>query len=199
MKADEAAELLDQGHETDLFKRRCAIVIAVLAMFLAVTGLGGQNATKEALNTNIQASGLFAFYQAKTQRQTSIQLAADTLELAFVNDPALPDAVKATLKAKVEQYRRTVERYESEPDTREGKTELLARARAEEVKRDRALKQDPYFDYAETLLQIAIVLISVALVSDQRWLALGGIVLGGVGTLLMVDGFTLLVELPFLS
>ena len=36
MKADEAAELLAQDHETDLFKRRCAIVIAVFASYAAL-------------------------------------------------------------------------------------------------------------------------------------------------------------------
>jgi hypothetical protein len=103
------------------------------------------------------------------------------------------------LRTKFEQYRRTVARYESEPDTQEGKKELIARAKAEEAKRDHALKQDPYFDYAEALLQIAIVLISVAIVAELSWLAFFGGGLGLLGALLMINGYTLLVELPFLG
>jgi hypothetical protein len=59
MKADEAADLIDQDRTTDRFKQRAAIAIGILAMLLAITSLGGQNATKEALNANIQASNLF--------------------------------------------------------------------------------------------------------------------------------------------
>ena len=87
-------------------------------------------------------------------------------------------------------------RYESEPETNEGKKELIQRAKQHEALRDHALKQDPYFDYAEALLQIAIVLISVAIVADLVWLSFVGGALGLLGTLLMLNGFTLLVEIP---
>lgn len=199
MKADEAAEFMERGRESDAFKQRAAIAIAVLAMLLAVTGLGGQNATKEALNANIQAANAFSFYQAKTVRQTSTALAADAFELAFLADPTLSEAAKAALRARLDRYRATVARYESEPETREGKRELLALARAEQERRDKALKQDPYFDYAEVLLQIAIVLVSVSIIAELLWLSLVGGAIGALGAVLMLNGFTLLVDLPFLS
>ncbi len=199
MKADEAAELMDRERETDYFKTRAAVVIAFFAMCLAITGLGGANAAKEAFNNNILASNFFSFFQAKNIRQTSYQLAADELELAWLNNPALPAEARKAMQAKVDSYRKTIARYESEPDTREGKKELLQRAREHEALRDRALKQDPYFDYAEALLQIAIVLISVAIVASVPWLAYFGGVLGVVGMLLSINGFLLLVEVPGLS
>src|SRR5215510_16612082 len=90
MKADEAAEMMDKDKETDTFKQRAAVVIAFFAMCLAITGLGGSNASKEAFNNNILASNYFAFFQAKNIRQTSYQLAADELELAWLGNPALP-------------------------------------------------------------------------------------------------------------
>lgn len=199
MKADEAAELMDRNRETDRFKQRAAIAIAILAMLLAITGLGGQNATKEALNSNILASNHYNFFQAKNMRQTSFTLAADLMELAFANDPNLPEAARASLMAKAEQYRKTVARYESEPETQEGKKELIERAHAEERRRDRALRQDPYFDYAEALLQIAIVLISVAIVAEVAWLSFFGGALGVLGALLMFNGYLLLIDVPWLG
>jgi len=199
MKADEAAELMDRERETDQFKTRAAVVIAFFAMCLAITGLGGSNAAKEAFNNNILASNFFSFFQAKNIRQTSYQLAADELELAWLNNPALPDEARKAMQAKVDLYKKTVERYESEPDTKEGKKELLARARQHEELRDRALKQDPYFDYAEALLQIAIVLITVAIVANLAWLSYLGGALGLIGMLLSLNGFLLLVEIPGLS
>jgi Domain of unknown function (DUF4337) len=199
MKADEAAELMDRDRETDRFKTRAALVIAFFAMCLAITGLGGANATKEAFNSNIMAANFFSFFQAKNIRQTSYQLAADELELVWLSNPTMPEETRKALQAKVDSYKKTVARYESEPDTREGKKELLERAREQEQARDRALKQDPYFDYGEALLQIAIVLVSVAIVANVVWLAFVGGALGLVGMLLSLNGFLLLVEIPGLS
>jgi hypothetical protein len=199
MKADEAAEMMDKDRESDSFKQRAAVTIAFFAMVLAICSLGGSNAGKEALNNNVFASNLYNFYQAKTQRQTAMILAADEFELGWLADPNVPESAKQALRTKLDNYKRTVARYESEPDTREGKKELLERAKEFEQKRDHALKQDPYFDYGEALLQIAIVLISVSIIASLSWLAFLGGAVGLVGTLLTINGFLLLVEIPGLA
>jgi hypothetical protein len=199
MEANDAAEMMDAERTRDTFKQRAAISIAIFAMILAICSLGGSNAGKEALNNNVLAANHFNFFQAKNMRQTAVELAADELELGWLNDPALPEATKQAMRQRLEQYRKTIVRYESEPETREGKKELIARARDHEQKRDHALKQDPYFDYAEALLQIAIVLISVAIVADLVWLAFLGGIVGIAGALLTVNGFFLLVEIPGLA
>jgi hypothetical protein len=199
MKPEDSTEFMEQERQADRFKKRAAIGIAICAMLLAITGLGGQNATKDALNNNILASNYFNFFQAKNMRQTAYILAADEVELAWGSDPRLPDEAKGTLRRKLDDYRRTVARYESEPETGEGKKELLVKAREHTAKFEHALRQDPYFDYAEALLQIAIVLISVAIVAEQVWLSFLGGGLGIIGTLLMLNGFLLLVDVPGLS
>ena len=199
MEANDAAEMMDTERARDTFKQRAAVAIAIFAMILAICSLGGSNAGKEALNNNVFASNYFNFFQAKNMRQTAVELAADELELGWLNDPALPETTRQAMRQRLEQYRKTIARYESEPETREGKKELIVRAREHEEKRDHALKQDPYFDYAEALLQIAIVLISVAIVADLAWLAVLGGAVGILGTLLTVNGFFLLVEIPGLA
>jgi hypothetical protein len=191
--------MMDQEKQNDRFKQRAAVSIAILAMLLAITGLGGANAGKEATNNNIYAANQYAFFQAKNIRQTDYNLAADAIELAFLQDGSLNAEARAALMAKAETYRKTAARYESEPETQEGKKELMVRAKDYESKRDYALKQDPYFDYAEALLQIAIVLISVSIVATLPWLAIFGGIIGAVGGLLMVNGYTLAVEIPFLA
>jgi hypothetical protein len=199
MKAEDAADMMDQEKQNDRFKQRAAVGIAILAMLLAITGLGGANAAKEATNNNIYAANYYAFYQAKNIRQTDFNLAADAIELAFLQDTTLNADAKSALTAKAESYRKTSARYESEPETMEGKKELLVRAKEHETKRDHALKQDPYFDYAEALLQIAIVLISVSIVATLPWLAIFGGIIGSIGALLMVNGYSLAVEIPFMA
>src|SRR4051794_18671196 len=167
MKAEEAADVISEeshGHGEG-FRRTAAIVIGILAMLLAITGLGAANATKEMTNHNILASNTFAFYQAKNVRQTSFRLAADELELLLLTQPDLPEEAKKGVHTKLDRYKRTIERYESEPETGEGKKELLEKARIHEHHRDHAQKQDPYFDWAEALFQISIVLASVSIVA----------------------------------
>jgi hypothetical protein len=199
MEANDATEMMDAERTRDSFKQRAAITIALFAMVLAICSLGGSNAGKEAVNNNVLASNFFNFFQAKNMRQTALELAANELELGWLNDPAIPESTRQAMRQKVAQYRETIARYESEPATREGKKELMVRAREYEEKRDHALKQDPYFDYAEALLQIAIVLISVSIVADLTWLAFLGGAVGILGALLTINGFYLLVEIPGLA
>ncbi len=198
--ADAAEAITDAAEqersENDRFRRRAAVAIGVLAMLLAISGLGGGNATKEMLNANIQASDTFAFYQAKNIRQTSNQLAADQLEAFLLVNPGVSADARTTIQSQIDTYRATVARYESEPATGEGKQELLVKAQAYEQRRDRAAKQDPNFDYAQALYQISIVLGSVSIVAASRRLLLLGVALGVLATLLMINGFALLVDLP---
>src|SRR5919199_3199596 len=195
--ADKIKEAAEEQAGDDRFRRRAAIVIGVLAMLLAISGLGGANATKEMLNANILASDTYAFYQAKNIRQTSTQLAAEELQALLLAQPNLPDDARAQIQDRINRYMATVARYESEPATGEGKQELLPKAQAYEHRRDHAAKQDPNFDFAQALYQIAIVLGSVSIVATSRALLWLGIGLGGLATLLMLNGFLLVIELPF--
>jgi hypothetical protein len=178
--------------------RLTAIYIAALAVLIAITSVGGDNATKDMIRASIQAADTYSFYQAKTVRQTTIRGLADDFEIRLA-DPAVPAPVRQKLQEKLGSYRATADRYESEPSTGEGKKELLAKAREFEAEREVALKRDPYFDSAGALLQIAIVLASASLIIAGPILLWASIVLGGLGTLLMFNGFLLLVEIPFLS
>ena len=179
--------------------KKIGLLIAILALVLALSETLGKGAQTQALSLNIEASNLFNFFQAKNMRQTAYAIAADELELAWTNDAQLSAEAKTALRRKVDDYRKTVTRYESEPETGEGKKELMAKAKDAEKKRDHALRQDPYFDYAEALLQIAIVLISVAIVAEQIWLSYIGASVGAIGALLMINGFLLFVRVPFLG
>jgi Domain of unknown function (DUF4337) len=201
-EAADASEAIKEASEDgrahdDRFRRRAAIAIGVLAMLLAISGLGGGNATKEMLNANIQASDTYAFYQAKNVRQTSNQLAAEELDALLLAQPGISDDARRQIQARIDLYKATVARYESEPATGEGKRELLAKAQAFEQRRDRAARQDPNFDFSQALFQIAIVLGSVSIVATSRRLLLLGVGLGSMATLLMLNGFLLLVDLPF--
>jgi hypothetical protein len=201
----EASEVADKIREEDeerraeadtSFRRFTGIYLGIVAMLLAITALGGSNATKIMTNSNIQASDTFGFYQAKYARQTSYRLAADVLEAQLAANPAMPDKAKAQIEDRIKAWRSTADRYESDPEKGDGKQELLAIAKSLEAKRDRAAAQDPNFDYAEALFQITIVLGSVSIVAASRPLVRLSGVLAIVATLLMINGYFLLVHLP---
>lgn len=198
-KIRESAEEQEEEKErqgANRFRQEAAIIIGVLAMMLAITSVGGANTGKEMVNSNIQASDTYAFYQAKNIRQTNTQLASDQLEALVVTQPNLSPEAKATIQKRLDAYKATIERYESDPKTGEGKKELLAKAQHFDELRNHAQEQDPNFDFAEALFQISIVLGSVSIVATARWLLGISLVLGGIATVLMLNGFLLFMHLP---
>lgn len=202
MEATEIGETIrgeeeERRLEADItFRKLTGIYLGIVAMLLAITTLGGSNATKVMLNANIQASDTYGFYQSKYARQTSYRLAADALEAQLAANPAMPDAAKTGIEDHVKRWRATADRYETDPAGGQGKQELLLKARDWEAERDRAAERDPNFDFAEALFQIAIVLGSVSIVAASRPLVRLSGVLAVVATLLMVNGYFLLVPLP---
>lgn len=171
-----------------------AIYIAVLAVILSITSMGGANATKEMLHANIQASDLYAFYQAKTVRQTSYRLAADELLALRASSLWLPGEAADLIDRRLASYQAIIDKYESEPATGEGRAELLVRAKAAEATRDHAGRQDPFFDYGEAMLQIAIVLASAAIVARRRWVLWLSVLFATAAVALTINAYALLVE-----
>ena len=178
------------------FRKFTGIYLGIVAMLLAITALGGSNATKTMLNSNIQASDIYGYYQAKNIRQTVYQLTAEQLDSELLSLTNVPEAARAKIEDRIKRYRDRVDRYETDPATGEGKKELLAKAKEFEARRDQAAERDPNFDFAEALFQIAIVLGSVSIVAASRPLVHLSGILAIAGTLLMINGYFLLVHLP---
>lgn len=175
-----------------------AIYIAVLAVLLAICAIGEDDASKTAVRSNIQAADTYAFFQAKNMRRTEYEIAVDQFQLQLM-DPRLPENARSFIGERIASYNAKIFRYDSEPDTGEGKKELLAKARSLEAERDLALQRDPYFDLGQALLQIAIVLASVSLIIGGSLLLWASVALAAVGTLASVNAYTLLIVIPFLG
>jgi hypothetical protein len=186
------------GSDSEARTKWVGVYIGILAVLLAVCGMGGGNAAKDATRANIEASNTWAFFQAKNIRRQTLRIAIDDLELRLTDPNIAPAAREATAK-KIAEHKATVARLTSEPDTGEGLNELSAKAKTLEIERDIALRKDPYFDWSEALLQIAIVLASVHLITGNLPLLAASGSLGALGTLLLLNGFTLLVRLPLLG
>lgn len=177
--------------------RLIGVYIGVLAVFLALCSMGGGNATQEATQKNIEASNTWAFFQAKNLRRHALRLEVDELELMQKVNPSLSDDAKQTITTKLAEYKTSIDRLTSEPEKGEGLDQLLEKGKKLEVERDTAMKRGPYFDYGGALLQIAIVLASVAIISGGMPLLFGSAILAGLGVLATFGGFTLAFPLPF--
>ncbi len=189
-----------KGIET--LNKKVALLIAVIALFLAFSETLGKSAQTAALSFNVEASNLWAFYQAKTIRQTTLQAAAELLKIERVKADGPIDALKASMNQRIDTWERTVARYESEPREREvrkdvnlnppygeGRRELMALAAAAEAKRDTALERYHHYEVASAAFQIGIVLASATVITGMIVLTYLAGGLGILGLAFMAVGF----------
>ena len=177
------------GHiEVEGNNKKIALLISVLALFLALVETMAKGAQTDALSYNIEASNLWSFFQAKTIRQTVVRTAGEMVDLdrAPKVDPEADDAVAK----RTDTWAKTVARWESEPETGEGRKELIARAKVAEEKRDTATAKHHHYEISSAAFQIAIVLASATVITGAialTWLSMGlgvvGLIFAGIGLL----------------
>ena len=171
----------------DSQNKKIALVISVLALFLAFSETLGKSAQTAALNFQIEASNLWNFFQAKNIRRTLTIVATESAKIDAI--AASTESHKAALAKQVDEWTKTAARYRSEPEAGggkgEGTIELARRAQEMEKNRDKELNKYHYFEFASAALQIGIVLCSAAVITGMIvlvWIA-GG--LGALGLVLM--------------
>jgi Domain of unknown function (DUF4337) len=178
------------AHEGGRDNKKIALIISVLALFLAFSETLGKSAQTAALNAQIEASNLWNFFQAKNIRRTMTQVASDMAKLDATI--ATQEQHKAALAKQIDAWTKTAERYRSEPEAGggkgEGTKELSERALATEKVRDHELNKYHNFEFASAAFQIGIVLASAAVITSIVALAYAAICVGGVGVLLMGTG-----------
>ena len=179
--------------------RWIGVYIGILAALLAVCTMLGNNVTKDANKLNIEAANLWNFFQAKNLRRTNVTLQTENLVLQLAANPGMPEPVKKQFETQIEANRALVKRLTSEPEKKEGLDELFVRGKELEKQRDEAFRRDPYFDWAQTLLQIAVVLASVCLITGTVTLLYSSAILAAAGIFMLLDGQFMFLSLPFLG
>ena len=179
MSAHESMEQADQAKEASHENRNIALLIAVIALCLALSETLGKGAQTESISKNVEASNLWAFFQAKSIRRTVVQAAAEQAKLSGA--AAVDDATKAALKKQIDDWQKTAARYRSEPETGEGQDQLSERAKHAEEERDLAEAKYHHFELASAAFQIGIVLASATIIT-------GIVVLSWISGLLALTG-----------
>lgn len=157
-------------------KDKAGLVINVFALLLAVNTWYGGKLSSTVLNNTIKANDTYAFYQAKSLKQT-------------LAENALYDAERIGDKARAEKLSEKIDRYENEP--KEGKKDLLVKAKALEAERDDAKLRSPWIGYANTAYQLAIVLLSASILAVSMPLFWGSFVVAAGGLILSSQGVLL--------
>ena len=170
--AETETKPLSRSEREALIKDKAGWVIVVFAAFLAINTYMGNGNSGRILNDTIEANNTWAFYQAKSIKGTLAEMALD-------------DAMARKDVYKVAALSKKIARYESDPVTGEGKKELMEKARALEADRAVAKQRSPWYTFAGSLFQIAIVLLSASILAVNNRLYTASLYVGGVALVLM--------------
>jgi hypothetical protein len=156
-------------------KDKAGMVISVFALLLAVNSWYGGTLSSKVLNNTIASNNVWAFYQAKSIKQT-------------LAEQSLDDATYRKETDKMAKLQAKIDRYESDPKTGEGKKELMEKARKLEAERDEAKQRSPWIGYASTLYQLSIVVLSASILAVSMSMFWGSFFVAGLGMLLSAQG-----------
>jgi len=157
------------------FKERAGWIITLFAALLSINSILDGGNSSQILEDTIEANNVWAFYQAKSIKQSIAQI-----QLENAKDPK-----------KIREIAAKIERYESEPEKGEGKKELMAKARALEEDRDKLQLKSPWYTFSNALYQIAIVIMAAAMITLSVRMYWISIAVGVLATLLVCQGFWL--------
>jgi hypothetical protein len=175
---------LSRSEREAIIKDKAGWVIVVFAAFLAINTYMGNGNSGRILNDTIEANNTWAFYQAKSIKGTLAEMALD-------------DAMARKDVAKVAALSKKIARYESDPATGEGKKELMTKARKLEDDRAVAKQRSPWYTFAGSLFQIAIVLLSASILAVNNRLYSASLYVGGIAMVLMSQAIWLWIPTLF--
>ena len=175
---------LSRSEREAQIKDKAGWVIVVMAALLAINTYLGNGNSSRILNDTIEANNTWAFYQAKSIKGTLAEMALD-------------DAMARKDVNKVTALSKKIARYESDPATGEGKKELMEKARALEADRAVAKSRSPWYTFAGSLFQIAIVLLSASILAVNNRLYTASLWVGGGAMILMSQAIWLWIPAIF--
>jgi len=178
-KSHEIGEEIEHvGHKN----RGIALLVSVLALFLAFAATAANSTRTEAITENLNSANFWVFFQSNRIQRTLVQTTAEAVE---ARPPVAADAAAQSPRAqRVAEWKKQLARFESNPQgeqTKLGREELMARARAAEHKRDVAMEKYHHYEVSAAAFEVGIVLASATVVTGVAALAWIAGLLGVVG------------------
>jgi len=161
------------AHEPNLAP--VTVTMAVFAVLVAATGLLGHRAHTEEMLHQTKATDQWAYYQAKDIRRRNYELFIDEFDVFTVQNSEKTQKVK-------EKYAKEIERYrEEEKDIRNEAEDAENEVLIEGRRADR-------FDLGEVLLEAALVICSITLLTRKKLFWVFGLILGAGGLVIAASG-----------
>lgn len=174
MAEEKKAVSLSRSEREAQLKDKAGFIVVIFAILLALcTYFSAGNSSKILTNT-LEISNTYSFYQAKSTKQGQAKY-------------ALHDAERNKETAYAKELRAEIARYESEPQTGEGKTELRAKGEKLKAERDEFRKHSSWYTYTSMLYQIAIVFLTASILAVNRKLYTGSLIVGVLATILFTQ------------
>jgi hypothetical protein len=175
----EVMEVHEQAeHREDPLTTPVAVTLSILAVLVAIATLLGHRAATEELILQTKATDQWALFQARNIRLREMQSVADMLG-------TFTPVEKEQAAALRQKYTSESERYAQE------KNEASEEAKKLEAERDLAGRREDRYDAGEVILEIALIVCSLTLLTRKRIFWFSGIVLGLIGLAVTTTGFFL--------
>jgi hypothetical protein len=153
-----------------------SLSMSILAVLVAVATLFGHRAHTEELLLQAQATDQWAYYQAKNIRLHEMQVMVDQLGVFTVQDKEKTELLR-------EKYQKEVERYGADKDS------ISEKAKEQEHERDILRAKADNFDAGEGILEIALVICSLTLLTDKKLFWYSAMLIGAIGIVVSLGGF----------
>ena len=140
-----------------------------------------------------QAAELWAYYQTAAAERVTMEVARDRIRLDLSKRGLTRDDPEARMDAfKLTDYEERVRDFDRQT------TQVFYRVqdleRQEDVQQRRAIEPSRAvfrYELGSKLITLALILLSVTILSSKRWLLWAGVTLGSIGLLVAFDGYFL--------
>ena len=153
-----------------------SVTISILAVLIAAVTLLGHRANTEQLLLQSQATDQWAYYQAKNIRLHEMQAVSDMLAVLGTQDKEKAEAMR-------DKYDKEVKRYEADKDS------ISEKAKELEAERDVLGHRGDRYEGGEVLIEIGLVICSLAILTKRRIFWFSGMAIAAAGMLFAVTGF----------
>jgi uncharacterized protein DUF4337 len=170
-EAIEEAEKVDRAERAieKHFRDRVSVLVGAFAVLLAIIHVAAAGNAREGVLKTIEASDTYNYMQAKIIREAISKTAAQS--------PSLTPSLKADMLKEAAKLRN--------PDKAgHGISQLQVKADRLREEGELASKKGEWYEFAETAMQVAIVLLSIALVARSWAIVAGAASLAGLGAIL---------------
>jgi len=174
--AEDFRELEEQAEEAAQHNLApVTVTMAILAVLIAAVSLLGHRAHTEEMLMQTKATDHWAYYQAKEIRRRNYELFVDEMSVFALQKSEQADKIK-------EKYQKEIERYKEEGQ------DIQAEAHRAEAEVAAEQRHANYFDLGEVLLEAALVICSITVLTRKRFFWYLGTALGLIGLGIGITG-----------